>query len=51
MSLPKVKLYVVEKFVWASSIPDALKREKQQAPHNIYLDAKWRENNTNHANF
>jgi hypothetical protein len=42
----KKKLYVIEKFVWANSINDALKREKQLAPSNCYLDPKWRENHT-----
>ncbi len=42
----KKKLYVIEKFVWANSIGDAMKRERETPPANCYLDPKWRENHT-----
>jgi hypothetical protein len=44
------KLYVIEKFVWASSVADALKQEKKQAASNVYLDPDWRKNHTKYEN-
>lgn len=40
----KKKLYIVEKVLWATSISDALKREKTIAPNNIFIDTDWRKN-------
>lgn len=39
------KLYIIEKFVWASSVSDALKRDKETTATSIYLDPDWRKNN------
>lgn len=36
------KLYVVQRFVWAKSINDALNKEKNIKPEEIFLDASWR---------
>lgn len=41
----KKKLYIIEKVLWAKSIPDALRQEKKTAPNNIYVDNEWRKNN------
>ena len=38
----KKKLYIVQKYVYATSIPDALKREKEIKPDDIYLDSSFR---------
>ncbi|TCU78850.1 hypothetical protein EDE08_101632 [Bradyrhizobium sp. R2.2-H] len=42
----KKKLYAIEKRLWATSIKDALKREKNTPPNDIYTDPDWRRNNT-----
>ena len=34
------QLYVVRKYVWAKSLTNALKLEKKQSPHDIWLDEK-----------
>jgi hypothetical protein len=46
----KKKLFIVEKFVWATSIADAIKREKVTTPDNVYIDPKFREAHTNYEN-
>jgi hypothetical protein len=45
----KKKLYIIEKVLWATSIIDALKRERDTAPNNIYVDNEWRKNNMESA--
>lgn len=39
------KLYIVSKMVMATSIYDALKKEKNIPPDDIYIDADWKKNN------
>jgi hypothetical protein len=39
------KIFVVEKFIWAEGIADAVKQEKRQPPGKVYLHGKWFENN------
>jgi len=36
------KLYVVQRFVWATSVNDALKKEKTAKPEEIFQDNTWR---------
>jgi hypothetical protein len=43
------KLYVIEKRFWATSIKDALKREKNICPDDIFIDPDRRRNNTEKA--
>ena len=45
MSKQKLKLFIVNKFVMASSASDALKRERKHRPDNVYLDEEWRKEN------
>ena len=42
---PKQFLYVVQKTVMASSISEALKKEKRVIPSDIFIDADWKKNN------
>jgi hypothetical protein len=37
------KLYVIRKYVMASSVVDAARREKQTPVHEIFVDEKWQE--------
>jgi hypothetical protein len=39
------KLYVIRKYVMASSVVDAARREKQTSVHEIFVDEKWKEKN------
>ena len=36
------KLYIVQKYIWANSIPDAIKKDSALKPDEVYLDANWR---------
>lgn len=42
MPLPK-KLYIVQKYVYATSLIDAIKKEKDTKPDDVYLDNNFRE--------
>ena len=46
MILPERKLYIVQKYILAKSVADALKTEHKHNADNVFLDDKWRENNT-----
>jgi hypothetical protein len=39
----KPKLYVIRKYVMASSVVDAARREKITPVHEIFVDEKWQE--------
>lgn len=39
------KIYIVQKMVVAKSIIDALKKEKDISPNDIYLDHDWKKAN------
>lgn len=36
------KLYIIQKYVVASSISEAIRKEKMVRPDDIYLDMDWR---------
>jgi hypothetical protein len=38
------KLFVVQKYVMAKDIPDALRKEVRKHPDCVYLDEEWRKN-------
>lgn len=40
------KLYIVQKYVLANSIEQAIKKEKEIKPDDVYLDNNWRQNQT-----
>jgi hypothetical protein len=40
------KLFVIQKFIWATGVKDALKLEHAQPADAVYLDEDWRKNNT-----
>lgn len=42
------KLYIVQKYIWAASASDALKRERTFQPDEVFIDVKWRENQDKH---
>lgn len=39
------KLYIVQKYIYASSSKDALRKEKKQEVDECYVDQKWRDAN------
>lgn len=39
------KLYVIQKYVVATSISDALKKESKEQPSDVYLDHDWKKAN------
>ena len=43
-SKTKEYLYVVQKTIMAKSIPEALKKEKNVRPTDIFIDSDWKKN-------
>ena len=42
---PKQYLFIVQKNVMATSIREALKKEKDVKPTDIFIDSDWKKNN------
>lgn len=40
----KLKLYVIEKSVYATGVLDAMKKEKKEVAKNVYIDRDWEKN-------
>jgi len=41
MTKPERRRYIIRKLVMAVSVKDAIKREKSQPVHEVYIDEKW----------
>lgn len=39
------KLYIIQKYIWANSIQEALKKEKGAKTDEVFFEAEWRKNN------
>ncbi len=39
------KLFVIKKYVWATSAIDALRKEKKIKPDDCWIDSEWQKNN------
>ncbi len=40
-----IKMLIVRKYIMASSVEEALRKEKKTKVHEIYIDDEWRKNN------
>jgi hypothetical protein len=40
------KMYVIRKYVKASSVAEALRKELSAKPHEVFVDEEWRKANT-----
>lgn len=45
MTKPRLKLYVVRKYIMAASAHEALKRERRFRPDEVFLDDEWQKKN------
>jgi len=45
-----MKLFVVQKYVWAKDIPDALKKEKSTKVDDCYIDNDFKKASTEYRN-
>ena len=45
MSKPKLKLFVVRKYIMAESAHDALKRERKHRPDEVFIEDGWQKAN------
>lgn len=43
-----MKLYIVQKYIFAATIEDVLKIEKGVRPDEVYIDDNWRMNQDRH---
>lgn len=41
----KKKLYIVRKYIMASSAHEALKLERKRRPDDVFIDSDWQRNN------
>lgn len=41
----KNKLFIINKFIRAKSLEEALVKESKHSPDEIYLDSDWKKNN------
>lgn len=39
------KLFIIRKYIMATSAHEALKKERRHRPDDVYVDADWRTNN------
>lgn len=42
MKREKPKMFIVRKYVKASSISGAIRKEKSVSPHDVYVDETWK---------
>lgn len=45
MKREKPKMYIVRKYVKATSIANVLRRERDTRPHDIFVDESWKDAN------
>ncbi len=45
MTKPKLKLFIVKKYIMAESAHDALKRERRHRPDDVWVDEDWKKEN------
>lgn len=45
MKKQQKKLFIVKKYIMATSAHDALKRERRHKPDDVYVDEDWRKQN------
>lgn len=50
MKKTQEKLYIVRKYVWASSARGAIEKEKTQKVDDCWIDDDWRRNNPQDIN-
>lgn len=43
MKKNKDRLYVIQKYVWAKTSKEAMRKEKFQHADDVYIDSKWKE--------
>ena len=43
--MSKERVYIVQKYVKAKDIPEAIKKEKKQNPDEVFLDSDWKKTN------
>lgn len=44
----QLKLFIVQKYIYAFSALEAIKKDKSTPPDECYIDHKWAENNISH---
>lgn len=45
MSKPLKKLFIIKKFVMASSIAEAMRLDRKTKPQEVWIDDDWKKNN------
>lgn len=43
-----IKKYIVRKYIEASSVEEALKKDKRTPPHDVFVDPDWLVEQTKH---
>jgi len=46
MKKPTQKMFIVKKYIMASSAHEALKKERRVRPDDVWVDEDWKRNNT-----
>lgn len=42
---PKLKLFVLKKYIWATSAAHAIRKERHTVPDDVWVDEEWRKGN------